>query len=246
MRSAVLELAGVASASAERPLHHLDLTVGEGDSVVVLGLPGAGKTSLLRLIAGLDDVSAGTMRFFGEDLAGLSFAAARALRDRVAVVFERGGIWANRTLTENLVLPMAYRTNLPVGSLATSERLAELLDAVGLGGVGERTTASLDDSERRRVLLVRALFAEPEILLFDEPQSTLSRAHQRAIASLLDRERRLRSLTILFTDNDGRIDPYEADRPVVMHDRRIVPGAVRLPERTSLDVTREGARETQP
>lgn len=242
----MLELVGVASAAAERPLRDLDLTLGEGDAVVVLGLPGAGKTSLVRLVAGLDDVSGGELRLFGEDVAKVPFSLARALRDRVAVVFERGGIWANRTVAENLVLPMAYRTNRPVASLAGSERLAELLAAVGLAGVDTRATASLDDSERRRVLLVRALFTEPELLLFDEPQSALSRAHQRDIAALLDRERRRRSLTLLLTDNDGRIEPYEADRPVVMHERRIVPGAVRLPERALAEITRETARETQP
>ncbi len=246
MRRAVLELVGVASAAAERPLHDLDLTVGEGDAVVVLGLPGAGKTSLVRLVAGLDEVSGGELRLFGEEVAKLPFSMARALRDRVAVVFERGGIWANRTVAENLVLPMAYRLNRPVASLASSDRLAELLAALGLTGVDARTTASLDDSERRRVLLVRALFTEPEILLFDEPQSALSRAHQRDIAALLERERRLRALSILFTDNDGRIDPYEADRPVVMHDRRIVPGAVRLPERALAEMNRETTRETSP
>jgi ABC-type multidrug transport system ATPase subunit len=239
VRRAVLELEGVASASAERPLHGLDLTLGEGDAVVVLGLPGAGKTSLLRLIAGLDEVSTGAFRLFGEDPTELTFGAARALRDRIAVVFERGGVWANRTVAENLVLPVAYRTNAPVSELATSARLAELLAAVGLGSVGDRPTASLDDSERRRLLLVRALFAEPEILLFDEPQTALSRAHQRAIAALLESERRRRSMTILFTDNDGRIDPYEADRPLVMSDRRIVPGAVRLPERLHSETMRE-------
>jgi ABC-type methionine transport system ATPase subunit len=246
VRRAVVELVGVASAAAERPLRSLDLTLGEGDAVVVLGLPGAGKTSLLRLIAGLDDVSAGAMRFFGEDLATLPFHVARSLRDRVAVVFERGGIWANRTVAENLVLPVAYRSNKPLASLAKSSRLTELLAAVGLDGVSERATVSLDDSERRRVLLVRALLAEPEVLLFDEPQSALARAHQRSIAALLEAERRRRSLTVLFTDNDGRIDPYEADRPVVMHDRRIVPGAVRLPERAMLDTTRETGREASP
>ncbi len=241
MRRAVLELENAASAAAERPLFDLDLTLGEGDAVVVLGLPGAGKTSLLRMIAGLDALSTGVLRLFGEDLATLSFAAARSLRDRVAVVFERGGIWANRTTTENLVLPVAYRTNVPIDALAASPRLREILDALGLGDVSDRPTAALDDSERRRVLLARALFAEPEILLFDEPQSGLSRAHQRAIASLLEVERRQRALTILFTDNDGRVEPYEADRPIVMHERRIVPGAVRLPERAMTELKRETA-----
>lgn len=242
MRPAVLELRGVRSAVAERPLAGLDLVVGEGDAVVVLGLPGAGKTSLVRLIAGLDDVAAGTLSLFGEDLSALPFASARALRDRVAVVFERGGIWANRSVAENLVLPMAYRLDASVSSLASDPALAALLEAVGLDDVGARDTGSLDDSERRRILFVRALFTKPDLLVVDEPQAALSRAHARLVASLLERLRRERALTIVYTDADGRLDPFEADRPVVLHDRRIVPGAVRLPERASAYAAPESRR----
>jgi len=233
VRPAVLELRGVRSGSAERPLVGLDLVVGEGDAVAVLGLPGAGKTSLVRLLAGLDDVKSGVFALFGEELAALPFGAARALRDRVAVVFERGGVWANRSVVENLVLPMAYRLDASVASLAADPALAALLDEVGLSGVGGRETGSLDDSERRRILFVRALYAKPELLVVDEPQAALSRAHARMVASLIERLRRERSLTVVYTDADGRLDPFQVDRPVVLHERRIVPGAVRLPERSS-------------
>ncbi len=233
MRPAVLELRGVRSAATERPLVGIDLVLGEGDTVAVLGLPGAGKTSLVRLVAGLDDVAEGSLALFGEDLARIPFASARALRDRVAVVFERGGIWANRSVLENLVLPVAYRRDASVSRLGDDPELGALLEALGLEGVLDRETASLDDSERRRVLYVRALYTRPDILVVDEPQAGLSRAHARLVAGLVDRLRRERSLSVLYTDADGRLDPFEVDRPVVLHDRRIVPGAVRLPERST-------------
>jgi len=223
----------VGTGSVERPLAAIDLVVGEGDAVVVLGLPGAGKTSLMRLLAGLDDPTEGTFALFGEELRGLPFARARALRDRVSVVFERGGIWANRSVVENLVLPMAYRRDVRVATLAKDERLAELLESVGLAGIGSRETASLDDSERRRVLVVRALYTQPDLLLVDEPQAALSRAHARMVSTLFEREREARAMTVVLADADGRLDPFEADRSVVLHERRIVPGAVRLPERNA-------------
>jgi predicted ABC-type transport system involved in lysophospholipase L1 biosynthesis ATPase subunit len=231
VRPAALELVGVTASSGDRPISAIDLVVGEGDAVAILGLPGAGKTSLMRLIAGLDDVARGTFRLFGHDLATLGFKAARALRDRVAVVFERGGIWANRTVAENLVLPVAYRRDERVAVLAEDPELHELLAAVGLAGIVDRATPSLDDSERRRVLFVRALYAKPDLLLVDEPQAALSRAHARLVAAEIERSRRLRAMTVVYGDADGRLEPFEADRPVVLQDRRIVPGAVRLPER---------------
>jgi ABC-type transporter Mla maintaining outer membrane lipid asymmetry ATPase subunit MlaF len=237
----VLELRGVRAAAAERPLFGLDLVVAEGDAVAVLGLPGAGKTSLVRLITGLDAVAQGSLSLFGQDLAVVPFAAARALRDRVAVVFERGGVWANRSVLENLVLPMAYRHDAPVARLGSDAALRALLEAVGLDGVLERETASLDDSERRRLLFVRALYTKPDLLVVDEPQAALSRAHARLVAALIERLRGERALSVVYTDADGRLEPFEADRPVVLHDRRIVPGAVRLPERT---VTAQGAPES--
>ncbi len=241
MRPAVLELRGVSTRTDERPLSGIELVVGDGDAVVVLGLPGAGKTSLVRLIAGLDEVVSGRVHLFGHALGTLSFAMERALRDRVGVVFARGGLWANRSVLENLVLPVAYRDNRSLTSLAGDPWLHELLEAVGLGAIGERATASLDDSETRRVLYARALYTKPDLLLVDEPQASLSRAHARAIAAFLELERKRRGMTILYTDADGRLDPFEADRPVVLHDRRIVPGAVRLPERAAHETLSEGA-----
>jgi energy-coupling factor transporter ATP-binding protein EcfA2 len=83
------------------------------------------------------------------------------------------------------------------------------------------------------MLFVRALYTQPDVLVVDEPQAGLSRAHARLVAALVERLRRERSLSVLYTDADGRLEPFEADRPVVLHDRRIVPGAVRLPERAS-------------
>jgi len=231
MRPAAVELRAVSAATDARPLTGIDLAVGEGDAVVVIGLPGSGKTSLVRLIAGLDEVASGALSLFGQDVAQAGFFKGRALRDRVAAVFERGGIWTNRSVAENLVLPMAYRTDRALGSLVKDPYLHALLDALELRGISERLTASLDDSERRRVLLVRALYTKPDLLLVDEPQAALSRAHMRLFASVIERERRARGMTVILTDADGRIDPFEADRPIILHERRILHGAVRLPER---------------
>ena len=231
MRAAVVELRGVSSASPRAPLEGLDFSLGEGDAVVVLGHPGAGKTSLVRLLAGLDDVAAGSFELFGVEVRGLRYGPLRALRDRVAAVFEHGGVWSARTVLENLVLPMAYRTNRPVSELARDARLTALVSALALGGVGDRPTSSLDESERRRVLFVRALYMNPELLLVDEPRTALTRGHRRLVADLLAEERRTRAMSILYTSGDARFEPFECDRPVVLDGRRIVPGAVRLPER---------------
>jgi len=245
MRPAALELRAVTAATDARPLTGIDLAVGEGDAVVVIGLPGSGKTSLVRLIAGLDDVATGSLSLFGHDVARAGFFKARALRDRVAVIFERGGIWANRSVAENLVLPVAYRTDRALATLVTDPYLHELLDALELRGIADRPTGALDDSERRRVLLVRALYSKPDLLLVDEPQAALSRAHMRLFASVIERERRARGMTVILTDADGRIDPFEADRPIILHERRILHGAVRLPERTSASSPPQDlARET--
>ncbi len=218
------------SVMGDRPLGPIDLSVGEGDAVVVLGLPGAGKTSLLRLLCGLDFPSAGTFKLFGGSVETLGYFRLRALFDRVAVVFDRGGIWANRTVVENIVLPMAYRLNRSVVSLVTDPRFDMLLEAFELRQACDATTMSLDESEKRRILWARALYTNPDVLLVDEAQNGISRAHARSIAQLLADERRKRNMTIVYTDADGRIAPFEADRPVVMHERRLIPGAVRLPE----------------
>ena len=247
MRAAAVELRSVSAATDARPLTAIELDVGAGDAVVVIGLPGAGKTSLVRLIAGLDEVAAGSLSLFGQDLAHVGYFKARSLRDRVAVVFERGGIWTNRSVAENLVLPVAYRTDRSLATLLSDSYLHDLLDALDLRGIAERPTASLDDSERRRVLLVRALYTKPDLLLVDEPQAALSRAHMRLFAALIERERRARGMTVILTDADGRIDPFEADRPIILHERRILQGAVRLPERSSASTPpHDAARENTP
>ena len=185
-----------------------DLTVRDGESVVLLGPSGAGKTTVLRLIAGLEEVTSGTISIDG----AIMNKVAPEERD-VAMVFQSFALYPHMTVGENLAFPLKLRRSPKV---EIAQRVKEAAQMLGLGALLNRKPATLSGGERQRVALGRAIVRKPKVFLMDEPLSNLDvpmRAQMRAEIARL--HQRLSS-TIIYVTHDQLEAMTLADRIVVM------------------------------
>jgi sulfate/thiosulfate transport system ATP-binding protein len=173
-------------------VNNVSLTIADGELFVLLGSSGSGKSTILRLIAGLNDVDSGRIELHGHDVTNLS-PQGRG----IGFVFQNYSLFPHMTIKENIEFGLEIRKVLPAERQQRSE---ELLDLVGLTGLGLRRPAQLSGGQQQRVALARALAHRPEVLLLDEPFGALDvkiRAQLRE--SLKDIQRELGVTTILVT-----------------------------------------------
>ena len=150
---------------------NLELEVGAGELVAIIGESGVGKSTLLNILAGLDDADQGTVAVEGTILGGLDETArTRLRRERIGFVFQAFHILPYLTLRQNVALPLALVS--PDGA-AAQVRADEMLEAVGLLGRGDGYARDLSGGELQRVAIARALVHRPALILADEPTGNL-------------------------------------------------------------------------
>ncbi len=151
-------------------LQDIDLTVGKGEVVVVIGPSGSGKSTLCRTINRLETIDRGSITLDGQRLPEEGKALA-SLRSEVGMVFQSFNLFAHKSILENVTLgPIKVRGK----SKADAEKRGrELLDRVGVGAQADKYPAQLSGGQQQRVAIARALAMEPKAMLFDEPTSAL-------------------------------------------------------------------------
>lgn len=178
----------------------LDLAVGDGEMVAVMGRSGSGKTSLLNLVGALDRPDRGHVTVAGVELAGASEGArSRARATLVGTVFQEPRLLPHLSCRGNVALAAAFT---PGGRHEAWERAGALLERVGLGWARELPPRQLSGGERQRVGLARALFAAPRVLLCDEVTAQLDEATAAGVVELICRLRREDRLTVLAATHD--------------------------------------------
>jgi putative ABC transport system ATP-binding protein len=177
----MLQVQGLSKSFGATPVFHdVSFSVGPGEFVALLGESGVGKSTLLNCIAGLEPPDAGTLRLDGQDLRGLDEAArARLRRARLGFVFQAFHVLPHLNVAENVSLPL-----LLLGR-PDEARVAALLDAVGLGGLGTRMPAQLSGGQLQRVAIARALVHAPALILADEPTGNLDPATAERVLGVL-------------------------------------------------------------
>jgi putative ABC transport system ATP-binding protein len=219
-----VELRGVSYAygagELRRPvLRDVDLSVGEGEIVLLTGPSGSGKTTLLTLIGALRGMQEGSARVLGQELAVAGESLRVALRRRIGFIFQNHNLLGFLTARQNVAMALEQD-----GTLSERERLAragDLLKAVGLEGHEDRVPQQLSGGQRQRVSVARALAAEPGLVLADEPTAALDKASGQDVVRLLRDLAKSRGVPILLVTHDPRILDI-ADRIVAMEDGRIV------------------------
>ncbi len=187
----------------------LDLVVEAGEFVAVMGESGIGKSTLLTIVAGLDRVDGGAVRFEGRDLGALDDDASTLLRrDRMGFVFQAFHVLPHLTIAQNVGLPLVLQRTPRVDR---ESRTTAMLDAVGLGGRGGEFPAVLSGGEQQRVAIARALIHRPALLLLDEPTGNLDpETALRVLEVIDDRRRDSGAATLLVTHSD--VAAARADR----------------------------------
>jgi putative ABC transport system ATP-binding protein len=162
-------------------LDSVDLAIGDGESLAVVGPSGSGKSTLLHLAGGLDRPDHGSVRLGGRDLAGMSIGERARLRRReVGFVFQFFHLVPGLTVAENVELPL-----LLDGRRDRGGRVRNLLDRVGLGHRSSHQPSQLSGGEMQRTAIARALVAEPRLLLADEPTGNLDSGTGAAVLEVL-------------------------------------------------------------
>jgi ABC-type Fe3+/spermidine/putrescine transport system ATPase subunit len=196
-----------------RVLHPLDLSIAAGTFVTLLGPSGCGKTTLLRIIAGFVDPTAG-----GIEIDGASMADVPAQRRPIGMVFQSLALFPHLDVFENVAYGLRIRRT-PRAEIAS--RVARFLGLVGLDGFAQRSIGSLSGGQKQRVALARSLVLEPSILLLDEPLSALDLQLKKQLQVELKTIQRDLATTFVFVTHDQEEASVLSDQVIVMDHGRI-------------------------
>ncbi len=179
-------------------LRGIDLDIGRGESVAILGPSGSGKSSLMAVISGLERASGGAVKVAGMDLAALDEdALAKARRGNIGIVLQSFHLLPTMTALENVAVPLELS-----GAEDAFARAAEELEAVGLGHRLHHYPAQLSGGEQQRVAIARAVGPRPKILFADEPTGNLDGETGRGIIDLLFERQKASGATLIIITHD--------------------------------------------
>jgi phospholipid/cholesterol/gamma-HCH transport system ATP-binding protein len=200
-------------------LRGVSLNVAAGESVVIIGRSGTGKSVLLKHVVGLMEPDAGTVRVEGIDVPALGGKELLELRKRMVMLFQGGALFDSLSVGDNVGLPLREHTK--VGEAQVALVVKEKLHLVGLEGVEDMRPSNLSGGMKKRAALARALALNPEIMLYDEPTTGLDPITSDLINRLIRRLQERLGITSIAVTHDMRSAYHIADRIAMLHEGRI-------------------------
>lgn len=177
----------------------INITVNQGDIFGIIGQSGAGKSTIMRLLTGLETLSSGIIELFGKKITHLDTAALRELRRSFGMIFQHFNLLESRTAKENVAYPLEIAG---CSKEKIAKKTEELLTLVGLAAKQNTYPSRLSGGEKQRVAIARALALEPKLLLCDEATSALDPQSTQNILELLKELNQKMGLTILLITHE--------------------------------------------
>jgi len=201
-------------------LRGVDLTINKGETAVIIGRSGCGKSVLLKLIMGLMKPDAGKILVNGDDITSLNDSQLNKRRQRFGMLFQASALFDSMTVDENVGLGLREHTKLPEKEVR--QKVEEKLKMVGLSAVEQLKPAELSGGMKKRVGLARAIAMEPEYVFYDEPTTGLDPIMADVINELIISLRNTLSITSIAVTHDI-VSAYKiADRIAMLYEGKIV------------------------
>lgn len=204
---------------ALRVLDSVSFGIEKGESVVIIGRSGGGKSVLLKHLIGLLQPDAGRVLIAGEDITGMEERELIRVRRRFGMLFQGAALFDSMTVAENV--GFAFRRDAKLTSAETARKVAAALEMVDLPGTEDKKPAELSGGMKKRVGLARAIVYQPEIVLYDEPTTGLDPIVADSIDQLILRVRDRLQVTTVVVTHDMRSARRVGQRILMLHDRKI-------------------------
>ena len=204
-------------------LNGIDLDIYAGQTTVILGPSGTGKSVMLKHIVGLLQPDAGTVSLGGQRVDTLNERELVGVRKRVGFLFQLGALFDSMTVGQNVAFPLVAHTRLDVAE--RDARVEHLLSMVGLAKSQDKMPGEMSGGQQKRVALARAIALEPEIMLYDEPTTGLDPIRSDVINELIINLTRRLGMTSIVVTHDMNSARKIADRMVLLYDGRVAADA---------------------
>ena len=201
-------------------LNGINLTVAEGEIMVIMGGSGSGKSTLLNHLLGLLVADEGEIKLLGRDITRISTAEMLDLRRKMGVAFQGGALFSSMSVAENIMLPLREHTDLDENTMEIIARLK--LEVVNLAGFGHLMPSELSGGMTKRAALARAIVMDPKLLFCDEPSAGLDPVVSSAIDDLILRLRDAMGMTIMVVTHELESAFKIADRICVLDQGEII------------------------
>jgi len=200
-------------------LDGVSFQIEEGESLVIIGRSGGGKSVLLKHIIGLLQPDAGAVLIDGEDITHLNERNLIRVRSKFGMVFQGAALFDSMTVAENVAFALRREKKLTENEI--SRKIAEVLDMVELPGVEKKKPSELSGGMRKRVGLARAIIYQPRIVLYDEPTTGLDPIVSDSIDKLIIRVTECLKVTTIVVTHDMRSARRVGHRLVMLHNKKI-------------------------
>jgi phospholipid/cholesterol/gamma-HCH transport system ATP-binding protein len=208
------------SFGGQQVLNGIGLTVARGETVVVLGRSGTGKSVLLKLLIGLQKPDSGSIRIRGQEITTLPFKELNQVRIRIGFLFQQAALYDSLSVEENVAFPLDRHSEL--SDPDRNERVRALLATVGMEKHSKKFPSQISGGMQKRVGLARALALEPELMLFDEPTAGLDPITAGEINQLILDLQEERKITSIVVTHDIRGARTVSHRFVLLNEGSIV------------------------
>ncbi len=227
------------SFGSQKVLNGINLTVGQGETLAVLGRSGTGKSVLLRLIIGLENPDSGSVCIHGRDITGLGLDQLGGLRMKMGFLFQHAALYDSLNVEQNVAFPLQHHKK-EMSKSEKADRVKQLLAEVGMEGHLGKMPSDISGGMQKRVGLARALALEPDILLLDEPTAGLDPISSGEIDDLVLKLQAEHHMASIVVTHDLHSAKTIANRLALLNEGNVViEGSFEELQRSEIEFVRE-------